>query len=396
MNRDHVVRASWTRRLWIVGATYLALLVACGGGGVGTGGTGSFASGPGTFASGPISGFGSIIVNGVHYDDSSARIETDDGTARNGDELRLGMVVEVEATAVRNDAATAERVRIVSELIGRVDSTDANQLVVNGLTVRTEAATVFDGFNGGRAGVQVGSEVQVYGLSTGAAGDVLATRIEPRPNGSAYKFRGTLSQVNTSNRTFRIGSQGFIYGPQMAGQDQLANGALVRITVETARDSQGRWIVTSINGGAPQLEEAQDVKANGVITQFNSLANFQVGGWVVDASSAKIEGGALGLGQHVKLEGQVHGGVVIASNVRVLGNKDDDQYETKGRIVAIDPVAWTFDLNGNHGRVSYARSDIVFVGGTLADLALNRRVTVTGQLSADGALIEAQRIEFDK
>jgi len=38
----------------------------------------------------------------------------------------------------------------------------------------------------------------------------------------------------------------------------------------------------------------------------------------------------------------------------------------------------------------------VLVGGTLADLTLDRRVTVRGQLSPDGTLIEAQRIEFDK
>jgi hypothetical protein len=45
--------------------------------------------------------------------------------------------------------------------------------------------------------------------------------------------------------------------------------------------------------------------------------------------------------------------------------------------------------------VSYARSDIVFEGGTLAMLAVGRRVNVTGQLSPDGTLLEAQRIEFD-
>jgi len=133
-----------------------------------------------------------------------------------------------------------------------------------------------------------------------------------------------------------------------------------------------------------------------VITQFNALGRFVVNGLTIDATAAAIEGGPLALGQHVKVEGQVRGGVVIANDVHVLGSNAGNSYETKGRIVAIDSIARVFDLNGSHGRVSYARDDIVLVGGTLADLTLDRRVTVRGQLSPDGTLIEAQRIEFDK
>ncbi len=153
--------------------------------------------------------------------------------------------------------------------------------------------------------------------------------------------------------------------------------------------------MTSINGAAPPPVEDQDVKTNGLITQFSSPANFQVGSWRVDASSADVKDGPLALGQRVKVEGHLRSGVLIASEVRVVGQDGDDDYETKGRIVAIDPVARIFELNGNRGRVSYARNDIVFEGGTQAMLAVGRRVNVTGQLSADGTLLEAQRIEFD-
>jgi hypothetical protein len=371
----------------------VALLVACGGG-VGSGGTGAFASG--SFSSGPITGFGSIIVNDVHYDDSQALVETDDGSARSRDDLRLGMVVEVEADAVLNNAATAHQIRIVSELIGRVDAIGTSSLVVNGLTVHTNAGTVYDAaMLGGLAGVSAGMVVAVYGFSTGAAGDVLATRIEPQPDASAYKFRGTLSMLDTPARTFRIGPQVFVYPAQLAGHEQLANGVLVRVLVEPQRDTQRRWLVISINGAAPQPPDGQEVKTNGLITEFTSLADFHVDVWTVDASAALVEGGPLALGQRVKVEGTLRGGVLAASKVRVVGKAGGDSYETKGRIEAIDPVARIFELNGNRGRVSYARNDIVVEGGTLAMLAIGRRVTVTGQLSADGTLLEARRIEFE-
>jgi hypothetical protein len=92
----------------------LALLGGCGG--VDSGGTGTGASS--TYASGPITGFGSIIVNGVRYDDIGASIEDDDGRVRSHDELGLGMRTEVIASAITTAAgvasATASSIRVQS------------------------------------------------------------------------------------------------------------------------------------------------------------------------------------------------------------------------------------------------------------------------------------------
>ena len=97
------------RRLLATGAASAALaLFGCGGGGgdslagVGSGGTGSFASGP-------IRGFGSIIVGGVRYDDSAARIATDAGATASSADLRLGMMVEVNGGDIATDALTGQR-----------------------------------------------------------------------------------------------------------------------------------------------------------------------------------------------------------------------------------------------------------------------------------------------
>ena len=94
-------------RRWRTIAPALALglsMAACGGddGGVGSGGTGSFASGT-------ITGFGSIIVNGVRYDDSEARVVDAAGKVGSSRDLQLGMVVEVDASSIRTDPATGRR-----------------------------------------------------------------------------------------------------------------------------------------------------------------------------------------------------------------------------------------------------------------------------------------------
>ena len=99
------------------------LLTSCGGG-VGTGGTG-------TFAQGPISGFGSIIVNGVKFDESSARVEDDDGGLQSSANLRLGMAVQVQAgpssTVGAVTSAQASLVRVTRSVVGTVGSVQVAQ-----------------------------------------------------------------------------------------------------------------------------------------------------------------------------------------------------------------------------------------------------------------------------
>jgi hypothetical protein len=384
VKRNDAARARWTRRLWITLSACIGVLAACGGG-VGTGGTGAFASGP-------VSGFGSIIVNDVVYDESLARIEDDTGAGRDRGELGLGTVVEVESDAVRNDAATASRVRIASERIGRVDAVIAGTITVNGLPVRYDAGTVFDdAFVGGPAGVVVGSVVEVHGFATGTPGEVLATRVEPRATAMSFKFRAAISALDTQVRTFRIGSQAFAYALGVSGRDLLAEGAFLRVWVDPV-PQQGRWVVTSIARGQSMPPDNMAVKTVGLISLYGSNASFRVGPWLVDASGASITNGPLALGLRVKVEGQVQGGVLVASSVRVIG-QGGDELQMTGIIAAVDLGAQVFEFSGRRDRVSFAGA--VFENGTVASLTVGRRVRAFGRPSADGTLLEATRIRIE-
>jgi hypothetical protein len=385
VKRNDAARARWTRRLWITLSACIGVLAACGGG-VGTGGTGAFASGP-------VSGFGSIIVSDVVYDETLARIEDDTGAGRARGELGLGTVVEVESDAVRNDAATASLVRIASERIGRVDAVIAGTITVNGLPVRYDAGTVFDdAFVGGPAGVVVGSVVEVHGFATGTPGEVLATRVEPRTGAAAFKFRAAITALDTQARTFRIGSQTFAYALGVSGRDLLAEGAFLRVWVDPARDLQGRWVVTSIARGAPTPPDNMPVKTVGLISLYGSNASFRVGPWLVDASGASITNGPLALGLRVKVEGRVQGGVLVASSVRVIG-QGGDELQMTGIIAAVDLGAQVFEFSGRRDRVSFAGA--VFENGSVASLTVGRRVRAFGRPSADGTLLEATRIRIE-
>jgi len=126
----------------------LALLGGCGG--VDSGGTGTGMAPP-TLAYGPITGFGSIIVVGVRYDESNADIEADDGTMLARSALRLGMQAEVMASQIVSSAtsapsAVASSVRLRSEIVGPVEAIDtaAGELTVLGQRVAVVASTAFD------------------------------------------------------------------------------------------------------------------------------------------------------------------------------------------------------------------------------------------------------------
>ncbi|MFI4929532.1 MAG: DUF5666 domain-containing protein, partial [Burkholderiales bacterium] len=352
MDSDRV--SSGRRALRGLAAWLVVLLVMACGGGVGTGGTGAFASGP-------ITGFGSIIVEGVHFDESAARIEGDDDAGRDRSELRLGTMVEVQSSEIRDGAAAASQVRIVSALIGSVDSVAADALVVNGQTVRVNAGTVFDDrFAGGIAAITVGRVVEVYGFVSAAPAEIVATRIEPKDGATAFKFRGVVAALNTQARTFDVGNQHFVYAASVSGASDLRDGAFLRVMLGVQRDAQGRWVVSALGATGPEGGDRDQAKARGVITAFTSNANFAVGGFTVDASAAQIEGGPLAAGLQVEVEGRLQAGVLIATSVDVENSDQPDELELRGTIATIDTAAKVFTISGRSERVSYARNDIVY------------------------------------
>ena len=232
------ILSAW--RAWAAMLLAGCLAAACGGG-VDSGGTGAPAN---TFSTGHISGFGSIVVNGVHYDDSHAAIFDDDGAARASSDLKLGMTVDVDAGAISTDAATstpqatASKVQFGYAILGPVQAVDAahSQLTVLGQTVAVDADTVFDGITGGVAGVHVGNLVGVFALFDTATGLYSASRIELKTNAGEYRLRGIVSSLDTAAKTFAIGAAVISYaGVPSADVPTLANGSVVRIKLATTQ-----------------------------------------------------------------------------------------------------------------------------------------------------------------
>ena len=271
-------------KLWMPLATALTatvLAVGCGGGGgVDTGGTGTSTA----FSSGRISGFGSIIVNGIRFDDSSARVYDDDGVAHERGDLKLGMVTDVNAGAVTVDVASglsnskATEIRYGSEIKGPVQALNvaAGTLTVIGQSVKVDAATVFEDLPNGLASVQAGNLLEIYGFLDRSSGNFTATRIERKLALPSYKVVGPISALDTGAKTFAIGSATISYS-NINALPALSNGLNVRATLQTTPKGN-LWTATALSGNAPVVADGTQTELEGFITDFVSASNFKVAG----------------------------------------------------------------------------------------------------------------------
>ncbi|GAB3757497.1 hypothetical protein GCM10028796_01730 [Ramlibacter monticola] len=386
------------RRRALVGllaAAGVIVLPGCGGGGGGAGGAvgGVDTGGTGSFSTGRITGFGSVIVNGVRFEDNAARINDDDGAQIGADDLRLGMVVSVQGGAVTAGSgdvlpsASATTISVESQIKGPVESkTGTDTLVVFGQTVKVNTATVFEGTS--FAAIAVGQILEVSGFAD-AAGVVTATRIEREDNANEFKVRGVIS--NLVGTSFQIGSATFNFsGATRLPATPLANGLFVRVRTQTARNAAGQWVVTRIDL-RDAVEDRNEARVEGILVRNGTL--LQVNGVTIDTS--RLAAGAVpAVGQRVEVEGALVNGVLVARKIDVENEAEDSQVDVRGTASAVNTTAQTFVVRGLtfHYTPGSVRED----DGTIAaNLVNGAAVRVRGTLPAGGAgNIEATRIDF--
>ncbi len=383
-----------------IGAT--ALLVACGGGGEEAATTVVTPAAATTYTQGAISGFGSVIVGGVRFDDSLATVADDDGNAKTRSDLKLGMMVEVDAGTVNRSAATAAAlaIRLGSEIVGPVGTIDtvASTVKVLGQTVLVTTSTIFDAsLSGGLTALTAGAVVEVHGILDTANARIVATRIEPKAGALAFKLRGAITALDTTAKTFKINGEVISYASLPSGNvpPGLTNGQIVRVLLQTTKVG-GVWVATGLRGGLRLPEARREAHVEGVITVFTTGTNFEINGLKVDAANASFPDGTTGivLGAHVEVEGTVTGGVLVATKVEIeeRHNQGLREWELHGDMSNLSITDKTFALRGV--TVWYGGT-VEFRGGTAATLANGKRVEVKGVLSTDRTRLEARRISFE-
>jgi hypothetical protein len=380
-------------------------LTACGGGGgdgggvnvaapgVGSGGTGSPIGSGGTGVSvGPITGFGSIIVNDVHYNIDGIAPSIEDAS-----ELKLGMVVRVTGDATASGditTGTATSVSAAAELRGAVGGIDvaAGTVDVLGVTVSTDSATVYDGFMS-LSTLGTGQFVQINGLPL-SSGGLHATRIEKIATPAALITTGPIANLNTSSTTFKIGSSTVNFGSAtLAGMtsSELANGLVVRVRGQL---SGSDVVATKLQRWQASVAEGAPLSFAGVISGYTSLSStFTVSDIAVNASAAAITGGnpnRLGNGVKVDAEGTFVNGVLQATKLKIRhipGAGNLPSFSATGPITQFVSPS-NFKVKGQ--AIDATQAGVVFVNGTAANLANSVSVSVIGNQVVNGVLIAMQ------
>ena len=390
----------------LAGSSMAALLVACGGGGGDAPATGGGTATAQSFATGPISGLGSVIVNGVRFDDSAARVEDEDGAAHAARELKLGMMVEIQAGKIDDSTAkaAASLIRFGSEMVGPVASIDATAQTLRVLdqTIEVKPTTVFEDGLAGFSAIVKDQVLEIHAQFDAATGHYVATRIESEAGATVFRLRGIVSAlINTATvKTFKIGDA-VINFADIAPADlptAFADGQRVRVRLKTAQVN-GQWVALSVRTGVRKVEDHGDARLRGLVSVFNSPQSFEIQGIVIDASNAVFEpnSAAVKLGALVEVRGTASAGKIVASRVKVRNERDDDlqRVELHGSVSALDTTAKTFMLR--EVKIDYSRV-VEWKDGAAADLAdpvKSLKVEVKGFWSADRKTLIAAVIEFE-
>jgi hypothetical protein len=408
---------SWIPRTAAVLAA--ALITACGGGGSSPAGPS-----PETVSVGTVTGFGSVIVDGIRYDDRAAVLSVDAEAGapddRAGVTLRLGQRVVV-LTAGGDTNGRALRVKVSAEVVGRVTATSPS-LVVAGQTVQvnTDAAagpiTVFDGFTS-VADIEVGDRAEVHGVPRVVAGQVViqATRIERKPTAEAWvRVAGAVASLAADGSSFRIGSLTVnVDGSTrtVPARTALADGQ--RVVVWSTGAQNGSTIDASlIRIKRGEQQDASEFRLAGPVSDCTSpcAGRFSVGGVVVDAGSAQFVNGTaadLANSRWVFVRGtqSADGTVVTAS--RVIVGRTPGQAEVELRGVVTDyvdaqnfkvrgvPVTTTASTEiGSTCPTPLADGTVVKVEGRVENFRVAAREIACGG-SADGTEVEAKGVVVD-
>lgn len=377
----------------------LSVLAACGGGG---GDPATLAAPTDTAVlsasvdvSGTITGFGSVIIDGVKYDDTQTSVSADINpvapTAGALTDLKLGMRVEGK---IKNGVMTDLVMR--ASLVGPVAALDAiaTSFVLYGQTVKASTSgatpTAFEGVQD-FAGLMAGDWVEVHG-TVDANKALVATRIERKPQGDAAKglrVGGVISALDTTAKTFKFNDTTIDYStatfkPAGAVPVNGATAAVYSDQLPTAGVLKAKSIALT------KPEEGKELRVGGRISAYTSLSDFTVSSVRVNASAATLEGGVAAdvvAGALVGIEGVVTGEVLKATKLRIMKTPADVKASLSGQVT--DWLSTTsFKVRGTTVDASAA----TFTGGTVADLGNSAWLLVSG--SVQGDVLKASNITF--
>lgn len=296
---------------------------------------------------GAVVAFGSVNVNGVHYDTTKLEnpsSDDDDGIWLDGNkgsysQLKVGMVVRVHGTNNGDGTGTATGLEYWSLAKG--------------------PAAVFMN-NGDGSG-----ELTMFGLKVVVPADTVFNDRRDTP---------TIVDFNTLDYV----ADGSVYLEVSGYQAPVtSNNTIYANRIEIKRD----WI------------DGDEVRLMGTVGSVSSGTSFTIGGQTIyyNGVSSSLQG------KYVEVEGVLNGSTFSADSVEqeslgVNGN-EDEEFELEG-VVTSAVSSNLFTLNGQRVRIT-AGTEFEPIGKGIGDLGIGTEVEAEGYFDANNVLV-AVEIEFEE
>jgi Domain of unknown function (DUF5666) len=379
-----------------------AVQAGCSGGGGdtfaggGIGGTGVTVASVGT-----VTGFGSVIVNGVTYDTSAAEVFVENSFRGSGDpaviqNLSEGMVVRVEGTLADAGSGSADRVFFSNNLKGAVESISGfdsftKQAVILGQTVLMDDRTVFR--NGTIASIAVGMVLEVSGYDDDS-GTIVATYInkvaDSLPPGGLVEIKGLVQNLRSPLRTFDIGGLTVDYSTSdLSGLPGNApeSGQLLKV--------RGR-LATADRLVAERLDLEEDfgsgvfdvVELEGIITQTGVPGEFSIGRYTVrvdqETSYDNLTPQDLNRGTRVIVRGTLTNRDIRADEIFL-----SEKMRMESNVNSIDPAGNSLTLSGLESATIFTNvtTRINGIAQGLDDIRQGEHARVLGRRTVAGDIL---------
>ncbi len=344
---------------------------------------------------GSIEAFGSIVVNGIHYDETAALITIDGVSNQPPSALKLGMVVQIDGTLDNTTLrGVADTVKVNRTLFGQLESDVGASGVMNILSqeVALSASTRFDGAAAG-SDLIAGDWIAVHGLEDPGKRTLVATLVEKlaAPAGSPSSIRGTVRNAHAGQ--FRIGKL-VISG---TGLTTPEDGDYVAVS--------GRYVAGSGKMDAQRVAITREVETSedseteitGFIADFRSASSFVVAGVAVEAGHATIEGGRI---QDLKndvlvtVEGTIRNGSLVATEIELApaataAKNAASSTELQGMVATFNSLS-DFVVKG----IRVDAGNAVIVNKSRRPAGAGLKAHIKGRAGPDGTL-RARSVSFE-
>ncbi len=301
------------------------------------------------YVKGVITALGSIWVNGVEYETTTANVVVD-GVANKGEAaLKVGM--DVAFNAVNGVVTTVDYESEVKGFIGTID-TIAGSFTVFGQTVDVGLTTIFDGTGvTGLASLLAGDFVEVSGTVDPVSTHLVATRIEKKDSSQEdAKVKGLVSALAGNSFTLTT-KDGVAFTVVATGTlaASIVNNALVRVEF-IATEISGTTITVAADKIEAKHSEVKkhdggEAEVEGVVEDYlltGTTMTFTVDGQAVSAELA-LGTAAVAEGVRVKVKGTVSNGTLVAEELKVKPS-DDDLDEGEGAVTGFDLANHTITI----------------------------------------------------